>query len=60
MLVDRNGRELPIQADYVVKRLELSAQERVDVIATGASFHAVSATQGSPTTPPPADPTLQP
>ncbi len=60
VLVDRNGRELPIQADYVVKRLEIPAQERVDVIVTDTTFHAVSATQGSPTTPPPAPPAQKP
>lgn len=30
-LVDRFGRELPIQPDYCVRRIELSREARVDV-----------------------------
>ena len=31
MLVDRNGRELPIQANYVLKAETVSNDERIDV-----------------------------
>ena len=54
VLLDRPGRELPIQADYFVKRVEVTQHERVDVIPTAQGFHAVAVAQGSPTTPPPA------
>src|SRR5690606_11233084 len=52
-LVTRDGRELPIQADYFVKAVEVSAAERVDVLAEGTDFTAVAVPQGSPSTPPP-------
>jgi pyrimidine operon attenuation protein/uracil phosphoribosyltransferase len=32
VLVDRGGRELPIQPDIVGKRVDVSATERVDVL----------------------------
>ena len=54
VLVDRGGRELPIQADYFVKQVEADERERIDVIFTSQGFHAVAVAQGSPTTPPPA------
>ena len=34
VLIDRGGRELPIQADIVGKRLEVQPGERVDVLIT--------------------------
>ncbi len=54
VIIDREGRELPIQADYLVRKIEASFSERVDVIATDEGFRAVAVAQGSPTTPPPA------
>lgn len=53
VLLDRGGRELPIQADYVVRKVETTAAERVDVIFGDDGFSAVAVPQGSPTTPPP-------
>jgi pyrimidine operon attenuation protein/uracil phosphoribosyltransferase len=35
-LVDRGGRELPIQPDYLVRRVQVAANDRVDVV-TGAN-----------------------
>jgi pyrimidine operon attenuation protein/uracil phosphoribosyltransferase len=40
-LVDRGGRELPIQPDYVVRSVELSADQRVDVIDDETGLRAV-------------------
>jgi pyrimidine operon attenuation protein / uracil phosphoribosyltransferase len=54
VIIERGGRELPIQADYVVKRVEAQPNQRVDVIALQDGFRAVTVAQGSPTTPPPA------
>jgi pyrimidine operon attenuation protein/uracil phosphoribosyltransferase len=31
-LVDRGGRELPIQPDYLVRRVQVSTEDRVDVV----------------------------
>lgn len=60
VLVDRGGRELPIQADYVVKRVHVSAEERVDVHfeqQEGAppAWKAVAVPSTTPTTPPPGE-----
>lgn len=41
VLIDRGGRELPIQPDYVVKRVELGPAERVEVLAEPDGFRAV-------------------
>ena len=55
VLVDRAGRELPIQADFVVKRVEVGPQERVDVLRAGHGFRAVAVPADSPSLlPPPA------
>ncbi len=53
VLVDRGGRELPIQADYVVRSIEVSPLDRVDVIEKDARLIAVVQSQSTPTTPPP-------
>lgn len=53
VLLDRGGRELPIQADYVVRKVETTAAERVDVIFGDEGFSAVAVPESSPTTPPP-------
>lgn len=53
VLLERKGRELPIQADYWVRSVDVSASERVDVGFTAGEFVAVAVPQGSPTTPPP-------
>ena len=52
VLVDRNGRELPIQADYVLKTETVRADERIDVFANAAGIQAVIQSMGSPTIPP--------
>ncbi len=40
-LIDRGGRELPIQPDYVVKRVEIPAREKVEVVERGGELWAV-------------------
>jgi len=41
VLVDRGGRELPIQPDYVVRTLDLEAARRVEVIEKDGELWAV-------------------
>lgn len=53
VLVDRGGRELPIQADYCVRRAELGRADRVDVVESPEGLCAVVNPAGSPTRPPP-------
>ncbi len=52
VLIDRGGRELPIQADYVVRKLEISPTERVDVGHDGPGFYAVVQDSSAPSLPP--------
>lgn len=54
VLVDRGGRELPIQADYVVKSAEVPTTDRVDVLEDGARLTVFVQPQSTPTHPPPA------
>ncbi len=51
-LVDRGGRELPIQADYCVKQVEVGPRERVDVYFENGAPRAVVQATGSPSIPP--------
>lgn len=51
-LVDRGGRELPIQPDYVVTTVQVGDTDRVDVIDDEAGLRAEVRPSGSPTTPP--------
>lgn len=51
-LVDRGGRELPIQPDYVVRTVELSPDERVDVLEDAEGLRAVISPKNSPSIPP--------
>lgn len=51
-LVDRGGRELPIQADYVVKVEPIDPDRRVDVIEDAQGLRAVVQAANIPTTPP--------
>ena len=53
VLVDRGGRELPIQADYAVRRAEIAASDRVDVLERDGRLTAVVQANSTPTTPPP-------
>jgi pyrimidine operon attenuation protein/uracil phosphoribosyltransferase len=52
ILVDRGGRELPIQPDYVVRTVEVAANERVDVRTTNEGTLVVAVSNSSPTVPP--------
>ncbi len=53
-LVDRGGRELPIQPDYLVRAVQVDVDERVDVIHEGDGGTVVLARPySSPTLPPP-------
>jgi pyrimidine operon attenuation protein/uracil phosphoribosyltransferase len=42
VLVDRGGRELPIQPDYCVRAVDVANGERVDVLADASGFRAVA------------------
>lgn len=53
VLVDRGGRELPIQADYCVRRLEVPPNDRVDVVERDGRLVALVQSSATPTTPPP-------
>lgn len=53
VLVDRGGRELPIQADYVVHALQITDEQRVDVVEEGGRLSAIVQAKSSPTAPPP-------
>jgi len=50
-VVDRGGRELPMQPDYVVKTLEVGRDTRVDVIEDGAGLHAFVQPMSAPSVP---------
>jgi len=52
VLVDRGGRELPIQADYVVRHADIPRELRVDVVDQGGELKVVTQPFGSPTIPP--------
>jgi pyrimidine operon attenuation protein/uracil phosphoribosyltransferase len=54
VVIDRGGRELPIQPDYSLKRVEVDPNERVDVIVSADGVIAVAQPSASPTLPPPA------
>ena len=48
VLVDRGGRELPIQPDFVVKVTDVGPTDRIDVVVDASGFHAVVYPGGSP------------
>lgn len=52
VLIDRNGRELPIQADYALKTETVSAEERIDVFESASGIFAVVQQGSAPTIPP--------
>jgi pyrimidine operon attenuation protein/uracil phosphoribosyltransferase len=52
VLVDRGGRELPIQADYVVRQVEVPPDERVDVVMESGQLKVLTQPFGSPSIPP--------
>jgi pyrimidine operon attenuation protein/uracil phosphoribosyltransferase len=53
-LIDRGGRELPIQPDYVVRATDIHLTERVDVTDGSDGLRALISPSDSPTIPPPA------
>lgn len=53
VLVDRGGRELPIQADYVGRRVNLAPELRVDVLQGKNGLSAIAQPGTTPTSPPP-------
>jgi pyrimidine operon attenuation protein/uracil phosphoribosyltransferase len=52
VLVDRGGRELPIEANYVVRRVDVGASERVDVVSSESGLIACVQPITAPTIPP--------
>lgn len=56
VLVERPGRELPIQANYCVRSVEVGADERVDVLDDGGGVRAVAQPLSAPSVPPPGPP----
>jgi len=52
VLVDRNGRELPIQASYALKTETISPDDRIDVFENSAGMFAVVQPKSSPSIPP--------
>jgi pyrimidine operon attenuation protein/uracil phosphoribosyltransferase len=52
VLVDRGGRELPIQPDYLVRRLDVGVAERIDVLDGPSGLTAVVQPASSPSVPP--------
>jgi pyrimidine operon attenuation protein/uracil phosphoribosyltransferase len=51
-LIDRGGRELPIQPDYVVKRIDVRPGERIDVLQSKEGLRAVVQPKNAPSIPP--------
>jgi pyrimidine operon attenuation protein/uracil phosphoribosyltransferase len=41
VLVDRGGRELPIQADYAVRKIEIEAARKVEVVEREGELYAI-------------------
>ena len=61
VLVDRNGRELPIQASYFLKAETLKSDERIDVFEDAAGgLSAVVQPKNAPSIPPPPRPGGEP
>ncbi len=52
VLVDRNGRELPIQASYSLKVETVQSNERVDVFEDASGLSALVQSSSAPTIPP--------
>ena len=53
-LIDRGGRELPIQPDYCVCHEEVDADERIDVVVHKDGMRAIVQPISAPSIPPPA------
>jgi len=56
VLVDRNGRELPIQANYFLKAEVIDAQERIDVFEDSSGLSALIQAKSAASLPPFAPP----
>lgn len=54
-VVDRGGRELPLQPDYVIKTVELGPDTRVDVVEDDGGIRAVAQPANAPSVPPKGD-----
>jgi pyrimidine operon attenuation protein/uracil phosphoribosyltransferase len=52
VLIDREGRELPIRADYVVKAVEIDSGQRVDVVSKRDGLEVIAQPSSAPTVPP--------
>ncbi len=52
VLIDRGGRELPIQADYRVRQVEVPRDQRVDVLERHGELEVVTQSFANPTLPP--------
>jgi len=52
VLIDRGGRELPIQADYVVRSVEVPHDQRVDVLSEAGGLKVITQPFINPTIPP--------
>jgi len=52
-VIDRGGRELPIQPDYCLKQVELTGEDRVDVIVAEEGLHAIVQPASTPSVTPP-------
>jgi pyrimidine operon attenuation protein/uracil phosphoribosyltransferase len=55
-VVDRGGRQLPIQPDYVVRTLQVQEDERVDVVTDTSGIRVIVQSFSSPSIPPPPAP----
>ena len=53
VLVDRGGRELPMQPTYCVRSLNLDSEQRIDVVQGSNGIEAIISPEGSPSLPPP-------
>jgi pyrimidine operon attenuation protein/uracil phosphoribosyltransferase len=53
VLVDRGGRELPIQPDYLVRKIQIAPDERIDVLDRTDGVSAIVQPVSVPTKPPP-------
>ena len=51
-LVDRGGRELPVQPDYVVLTTQIGPDDRIDVLEEPGGIRAVVRPQSAPSVPP--------
>jgi pyrimidine operon attenuation protein/uracil phosphoribosyltransferase len=52
VLVDRNGRELPIQANYFLKAETVTSEDRIDVFEDAAGLSALVQAKSAPSIPP--------